>query len=202
MQKAKIVVFSIVAVVAYGIVHDQITVRLCLEYFTVAHPPLFPTRSPTLLAVCWGTVATVWAGMAAGSLLALVSQSDNFPPVPLARLYRGILTLLAMMALCAAVVGWVGYELAGHGVIALPSPLAPWIPADRRDRFMAAWFAHNTSYLVGFGGAGTWIFRLWRERGSPRVLSPLPRTRWAMARALTLVAIIVGIVCHRLALYR
>ncbi len=68
MQKAKIVVFSIVAVVAYGIIHDQITVRLCLEYFTVAHPPLFPTRSPTLLAICWGTVATVWAGMAAGSL--------------------------------------------------------------------------------------------------------------------------------------
>ncbi len=199
MQKAKIVVFSIVAVVAYGIIHDQITVRLCIEYFTVAHPPLFHTRSPTLLAVCWGTVATVWAGMAAGSLLALVSQSGNLAPVPLARLYRGILTLLATMALCAAVAGLAGYELARHAIIAFPSPLVTLIPADHHDRFMAVWFAHNTSYLVGFGGAGIWIFRLWRERGKPRVLSPLPRTKWAVARALTLAAIIVGIVCYRLA---
>ena len=198
MQKTKIVVFSMVAVVAYGIIHDQITVRLCLEYFTVAHPPLFPTRSPTLLAICWGTVATVWAGMAAGSLLALVSQSDNLAPIPLARLYRGILTLLATMALCAMVAGLVGYELARHAIIAFPSPLVPLIPVSHHDRFMAVWFAHNTSYLVGFVGAGTWIFRLWRERGKPRVLSPLPRTKWAMARALTLTAIILVIVYHRL----
>ena len=198
MQKAKIVVFSIVAVVAYGIIHDQITVRLCIEYFTVAHPPLFPTRSPTLLAVCWGTVATVWAGMAAGSLLALVSQSDNLAPVPLARLYRGILTLLATMALCAAVAGLIGYELARHAIIAFPSPLAPLISVGHHDRFMAVWFAHNTSYLVGFGGAGTWIFRLWREREKPRILSPLPRTKWAVARALTLTAIIIVVVYHRL----
>ena len=199
MQKTKIVVFSIVAVVAYGIIHDQITVRLCLEYFTVAHPPLFPTRSPTLLAICWGTVATVWAGMAAGSLLALVSQSDNLAPVPPARLYRGILTLLATMALCATVAGWTGYELARHAIIAFPSSLVPLIPADHHDRFMAVWFAHNTSYLVGFGGAGVWIFQLWRERGKPRVLSPLPRTKWAVARALTLAAIIIVVVYRRLA---
>ncbi len=87
-----------------------------------------------------------------------------------------------------------GYELARHAVIAFPSPLVRLIPADHHDRFMAVWFAHNTSYLVGFGGAGIWIFRLWRERGKPRVLSPLPRTKWAVARALTLAAIIVGIV--------
>ena len=198
MQKAKIVVFSMIAVVAYGIIHDQITVRLCLEYFTVAHPPLFPTRSPTLLAICWGTVATIWAGMAAGSFLALVSQSDNLAPVPPARLYRGIVILLATMALCAVLAGLAGYELARHAIIAFPSPLVPLIPADHHDRFMAVWFAHNTSYLVGFGGAGTWIFRLWRERGKPRILSPLPRTKWAVARALTLAAIIVAVVYHRL----
>jgi hypothetical protein len=33
--------FPFVLAVFYGIVHDQITVRICLEDFTVAHPAIF-----------------------------------------------------------------------------------------------------------------------------------------------------------------
>ena len=51
MPKVKITLLSIVAAVAYGIVHDQITARLCVEYFTVAHPPLIHTSSPTVLGL-------------------------------------------------------------------------------------------------------------------------------------------------------
>ena len=33
----------------YGIVHDQVTVRVSIEYFTLAHPPLGLGENPTVL---------------------------------------------------------------------------------------------------------------------------------------------------------
>jgi hypothetical protein len=99
MREAKIVLLSTVAAVAYGIVHDQITARLCVEYFTIAHPPLFHTTSPTILGLCWGTAATFGVGLLLGVVLALVSQSEGLPPVPTPHLFKSILGLLAVTAL-------------------------------------------------------------------------------------------------------
>lgn len=62
MEFLKIVALCISASVLYGIVHDQITARICVEYFTVFHPPVFATTSPTLLGFGWGVIATWWAG--------------------------------------------------------------------------------------------------------------------------------------------
>ena len=58
MQWLAIVVVSIAACVAYGIAHDQITARICVEYFTVGHPQIVPSRDPTILAFVWGVVAS------------------------------------------------------------------------------------------------------------------------------------------------
>jgi len=43
-----IVILSIFACITYGVVHDQITARICVEYFTVGHAPVFDTVDPTL----------------------------------------------------------------------------------------------------------------------------------------------------------
>jgi hypothetical protein len=51
MESLKIVFASIAAAILYGIVHDQFTARICVEYFTVFHPPVFATQSPTLLGI-------------------------------------------------------------------------------------------------------------------------------------------------------
>ena len=58
MEAFKIVAFCIAAAVVYGILHDQVTAHVCVEYFTIAHPPVFPTESPFWLAVGWGIIAT------------------------------------------------------------------------------------------------------------------------------------------------
>jgi len=50
MQFPAIVFMCIISAIAYGIVHDQITARVCVEYFTIGHPQLFQTDNPTLLA--------------------------------------------------------------------------------------------------------------------------------------------------------
>ena len=197
VREAKIILLSTVAAIAYGIVHDEITARLCVEYFTIAHPPLFHTSSPTILGICWGIAATFGVGVLLGFFLALVSQSGGVPPIPILHAFKSILGLVAVTALSASLAGVIGFELSRRSIICLPAGFAELIPSSQHHRFMAVWFAHCTSYLVGLGGGAFVIFRIWLERGKPRVLTFLPRTKGAIVRELILVAIGAWVVWFR-----
>ncbi len=199
VREAKVILLSTVAAIAYGIVHDQITARLCVEYFTIGHPPLFHTTSPTVLGICWGITATVGIGALLGVLLALVSQSQGLPPVPILRLFKSILGLLAVMAISASLAGVVGFELSRRSIICVPATFAELLPPSQQHRFMAVWFVHGASYLVGLAGASFIILRIWRERGRPRVLSILPHTKGGVIRAVILAAIAALVVWFRFA---
>ena len=63
MTGVSIILLSIVTAVAYGILHDLVTAHVCLEYFTVAHPPILPSQSPVVMAFLWGVLATWWVGL-------------------------------------------------------------------------------------------------------------------------------------------
>lgn len=184
----KIVLLAILVASGYGVIHDQVTVRLCPEYFTVAHPPLFPTSSPTVLGICWGVAATFGVGLVLGVLLALVSQSPGTPRVSVAELLRKMLTLVTVVSLVAAVAGVVGFQLSRHAIVSIPPAFADLIPVGRHHRFMAAWYAHGASYLVGVGGAAAVIYGIWRQRGRPRVLTVFPSTKVGFLRAVVLLA--------------
>ena len=149
MKKAQVILLSILAACGYGIIHDQITVRLCIEYLTIAHPALFPTTSPTLLAFCWGIAATAPIGVAFGVILALVSQPKGQLPIPVSQLARQILVLLGAMGLSALTAGSLGQQLAQRGFIAIPADFATVVPVQQHDNFLAVWFAHAASYFVG-----------------------------------------------------
>lgn len=43
MQAILVVLLCVTSAVAYGVVHDQITARVCVEYFTIDHLPVFTT---------------------------------------------------------------------------------------------------------------------------------------------------------------
>ncbi len=62
MQSIAIIFLCVFSAVVYGILHDQITARICVEYFTIGHPPVFGTDDPTLLGLGWGVIATWWVG--------------------------------------------------------------------------------------------------------------------------------------------
>lgn len=49
VEALQITGLCIAAAVRYGILHDQVTARICVEYFIIGHPPLFDTTSPN----CW-----------------------------------------------------------------------------------------------------------------------------------------------------
>jgi hypothetical protein len=164
MQALAIVVLCVISALIYGIVHDQVTARVCVEYFTIGHPPIFDTTSPTLLGIGWGVVATWWVGLLLGIPLALAARVGNRPKRSARSLVRPIALLLGVMAATALLAGIVGYFLAREGIVVLVEPLASRVPRGQHLAFLADLWAHSMSYLGGFVGGIAVIVRVWRAR--------------------------------------
>ena len=165
MESVRIVGLCVLAAVTYGVVHDQFTARICVEYFTIGHPPLVPSESPTVLALAWGVVATWWVGLPLGALLAVAARSGAKPKLLARELRRPIVRLLIAMAIGAALAGSVAYVLARTGVISLQGRLATLVPADRHARFLADLWAHSASYALGLTGGLAVCVSTFRGRG-------------------------------------
>jgi hypothetical protein len=175
MSSLAIIALCILAAVVYGIVHDQITARVCVEYFTIGHPPVFGTDDPTLLGLGWGVIATWWVGLILGIGLAIAARAGSRPKSSVASLVRPVLTLMAVMAACALAAGIAGWAFAENGTLSLAS-INPWlaqrIPPDRQARFLADGAAHEASYFVGFVGGIIVMVRVWRSRKRPSSAAP------------------------------
>jgi hypothetical protein len=172
MQSLLIVLLSIASAVAYGILHDQVTARVCGEYFTIGHPPVFRTESPTLLALGWGTIATWWCGLILGVPLALIARSGSRPKLTARDLLMPIAVLLACMGLIALIAGVCGYFAARTGRVWLLEPLASTVPEEKHVRFLADLWAHLAAYGTGFiGGIVVWLW-VWRERRRRAAVGP------------------------------
>ncbi len=165
MQSLVIVLMCVVAAVCYGVVHDQITARVCVEYFTVGHPPLFGTDDPTLLGIGWGVLATWWVGLLLGIPLAMVARAGSRPKRSAGTLVRPVAWLMAVTAVSALGAGLTGWLLARGGAVFLVGPIARAVPANRHVPFLADLWAHSASYLVGFVGGIVFMAWVWRARG-------------------------------------
>ena len=152
LESFKILIVSILSAVFYGIVHDQVTARICVEYFSVFHPPVFATQSPTLLGLGWGIIATWWVGAFLGLLLAIAARAGSRPKLRASALINPIGRLLLAMAASALLSGLFGFLLARHGTVAPPHWVISQLAPAKWDRFMADWWAHSASYAVGFFG--------------------------------------------------
>ncbi|HEY9715555.1 MAG TPA: hypothetical protein V6C72_18925 [Chroococcales cyanobacterium] len=159
-----IVVLSVVASIAYGIIHDQITVRICLEYFTVFHPLIFGMQSPTVLAFLWGIVATWWVGAFLGVLLATAACAGSAPMRSAGSLVRPIGKLLMVVALGATASGVIGYFLITSGALVITESGMQRLPPQMAARFLADAFAHSGSYLVGSIGGIVLAVKVWKSR--------------------------------------
>jgi hypothetical protein len=172
VEALKIVGLTVAAAVLYGILHDQVTARVCVEYFTRGHPPIFGgLESPTLLGLAWGVIATWWAGACVGVPLAIASRVGPWPQLAARDLVKPLLMLFLVMGICAGTAGAVGWHRAERD-IELRRSVAEVAPPNHQVAFVAAWFAHSASYFVGFaGGAVLWcivlIQRWTRRAGRP-----------------------------------
>lgn len=152
MESIRILFLSVAASILYGILHDQVTARVCVEYFTIGHPPIFHTESPTLLAFGWGILATWWVGVMLGIPLALCARAGDRPALTAKELVRPIAILLGCMATLALAAGIGGYLAARSGLFALPPEALQRLPAEKHAAFIADFAAHLASYASGFAG--------------------------------------------------
>jgi hypothetical protein len=165
MQSLAIIATSIAAAILYGIAHDQITVRICVEYFTIGHPRLIQSESPTILGLFWGIVATWWVGLALGIELAIAARIGKRPKLRLPDILHLIKCLMTAMFAFAILAGLIGFTTATTGVFFLVEPFASRVPEERHTAFLTVGWAHSASYLSGFiGGIILWI-KTWRKRG-------------------------------------
>jgi len=155
MKYMAIIGIVIGAAVVYGVLHDQITVRICLEYFTVGHPPLFGLREPTLLALGWGVVATWWVGAALGWVIAFAARYGTWPKLEPHEILRPLGMLFATVACFALISGLIGYIAAVNHWVNLNPFLADLIPPEKHVAFLVDLWSHCASYVGGFfGGIG------------------------------------------------
>lgn len=163
MEALKIAALCILAAIVYGIVHDQITARICVEYFTIFHSPIFHTQSPTLLGIGWGVVATWWVGAFFAVPLIFAARAGNRVPLQASEVLPYITRLLAVMAAIAALAGITGYVLARQGVLA-----TNWLSFTdsraKRYKFVADWWAHTASYAIAFVGGIVVCVMTYRRR--------------------------------------
>jgi hypothetical protein len=168
MEALKIAITCVLAAILYGIVHDQFTARICIEYFTIFHPPIFHTQSPTLLGIGWGIVATWWVGVFFAVPMILAARAGSHPALRASELLLPIESLLAFMAASAVLFGVTGYVLAWKGVLDTDWLTFSDSPA-MRYRFMADWWAHSASYGAAFVGGVVLCVVTYRRRLRPRV---------------------------------
>jgi len=169
VESLKIVGLGVVAAVAYGIAHDNVTARVCVEYFTIGHAPIFGTESPTLLALGWGVVATWWVGFGLGIILALACRLGRYPKLTAGDLLRPLGLLLGSMAVVSLVAGLVGYYSATRGWVWLVGPIASRVPQDRHHVFLADLWAHLAAYASA--AAGGVVLAVWARFRRTRLAS-------------------------------
>ncbi len=168
MESLKIIAFATLAAILYGVLHDQVTAHLCVEYFTIGHPPVFATRSPFLLALGWGVIATWWVGLPLGIGLAVAARLGRARKLSLAELRRPILLLMAGCGALALFAGIAGAVSAAMGWVWLIGWLAEAVTQEKHVAFLADLWAHSASYAGGMLGGLALIVWVWRQRGKIR----------------------------------
>ena len=164
LEALKIVLLAMAAAISYGVLHDLVTAHLCVEYFTVAHPPLFATRSPVLLALGWGVLATWWVGLALGVRLAAAARAGAAPGIGWRALRRPVALLMLVSAAAALGAGLLGFWLGANRLAVPPAEWAELVPGDKHAAFVAAAAAHGASYAAGAAGGLVVALRTLRRR--------------------------------------
>jgi len=165
LESAQIVVACVVSAILYGIVHDEVTAHICVEYFTVAHPHIFPTTSPLVLGIAWGVAGTWWVALLLGSILAYVATHGDAPKVKGRMVLSRVLLIFIVAAFCAALSGTVVYYFALSNQLVLPDAA---VPVDKHAAFFAVWATHLASYFVCITGGLIAILNIWHIRSRQR----------------------------------
>ncbi|MCC9606991.1 hypothetical protein LOC68_15075 [Blastopirellula sp. JC732] len=164
-ESLKIILMCIAAAILYGVCHDMITTRICLEYFTVFHAPVWGgATDPTVLALTWGAKATWWVGLILSIPAVLLARAGAPPKLAARDLVRPIGYLLLTMAIGSLVAGLVAWRLAEGGVIWPAPDFARLMKREAHVGFLIDAWAHSAAYAFGFFGGIAVCIWIWMQR--------------------------------------
>jgi hypothetical protein len=122
---AKICAGTIGAACIYGIANDQVTARVCPEYFTKGFlkrnisglrdgllKKALSSQSPTTLGFSWGVCATWWMGALISLPVIAASRLGSAPKLNWQQLAKPAAAALVFMGASSAIAGTVGYKKA------------------------------------------------------------------------------------------
>ena len=138
--------------ILFGIVHNQFTVRISLEYFTIGHRALISSTSPTLMGIAWGVHPNWWVGLGLGVLLAITGKAGKWPKRSAMSFVKPLLLLFLISGIASAAAGILGHRLAGSGVLGLYEPLSSAVPASGHAAYISALWMHTASYTAASMG--------------------------------------------------
>jgi|GEM_PF-636315 len=172
-ETSKIIALVMGASVLYGILHDQVTARICLEYFSrgfhqtnvtawpstgvlgTAKKILQTTESPTVTACIWGPIATFGIGLLSGGLLSFASRFGEKNKYTAQKLIIPVMTVMTVTGVCSALaLGFPAYNTHKGGI-------TQGVPIEKITPFWRCASSHNTAYTVGAIGitvATLWVF--------------------------------------------
>jgi hypothetical protein len=160
----KTIATCILASVLYGLIHDQITIRICPQYFTIWHPHVIETDSLTVLALVWGVIATWWMGAFLGILVGGSATFGQWPIPSFNYIFKCILWIMGASAIGAILAGLIAWQIHAIAPAFIMREQIASLDLETQRRFTIDLFIHNASYNVAPIGAIIASIFIWRRR--------------------------------------
>lgn len=162
LSRLRIAVLATACVVLFAVAQDQVSARLCVEYFTVLHPPIVGLTDPTLLGVTWGFLGAAPAAFLGGYAIGVAATVGPWPRLSPARVLPALgLGVLGM----TAAVGITGFATwMNVGVFDVQLDLVAPVPVERHDEVLIVGTYHLAAYVAGvLAGAAVLGWVVWRR---------------------------------------
>jgi len=170
VPRYRFALMGFVAMVGYAVLQDQISARLCPEYFTVLHPPIPGLSDPTLLGISWGFLGGWWGGVLLGYVIGLLATLGPNPKLAPRELVWPLLLLVGALAFVTAATGvsvWHHSEMLG---VTLDAGMTDLVPAERHRGLLTVACYHLVAYVTATAGGVVicvWVAAERRRRGRP-----------------------------------
>ena len=148
LSRYRFALLGLGAIVGYAMLQDQVSARLCPEYFTVLHPPIPGLTDPTLLGICWGFLGGWWGGIVLGYVAGLLATLGPRPQLAPRELVRPLALLVLATATATALTGvsvWHHAEMLG---VTLEPGMASVVPPERHRGLLVVACYHLVAYAT------------------------------------------------------
>jgi len=159
-----------------GVLMDQVSARLCPEYFTVLHNPIDGLTEPTLVGIVWGFLGSAGGGLAMGCAAGIAATVGKRPPLAVRDIIRPMLVAVAGVAAAVALTGAIVWWNADGLRVQLDTESGPPIPPERHVAALTVACYHMAAYASAMIASIALCIWISRERANRSVSSHTPIT--------------------------